>query len=80
MKSRKFYEELFADYPDVVTLLELRQMLGGVSASTARKLMRENHVQHFYIRNTYLIPKPCLIDFVRGEYYAEYSKKLKVRI
>jgi hypothetical protein len=80
MKSRKHYESLYADYPDVVTLPEFMKMLGGIGDSTARKLMRDNHVKHFYIRDTYLIPKPCVIDYVLSKDYLEYSKKLKVRV
>ena len=78
--SRDDYEKLFADYPDVVTLPEFREMLGGIGDGTARKLMRGNHVHHFYIRDTYLVPKPCVIEYILSEHYAEYRKKLKVKI
>ena len=47
MKNRPYYEKLFEAYPDVVTLSEFREMLGGIGDTTARKLMRGNHVQHF---------------------------------
>ena len=57
MEERGYYEKLFANYPDVVTLPEFCKMLGGIGDSAARKLMRGNHVHHFYIRHTYLIPK-----------------------
>ena len=80
MKSRSYYEELFSEYPDVVTLDEFRKMLGGIGDSTARKLMRGNHVKHFYIRDTYLVPKACAIDYILGEHYAEYRKALKVQV
>jgi hypothetical protein len=80
MKSRDYYEKLFEGYPDVVTLPDFMKMLGGIGDSTARKLMRGNHVQHFYIRDTYLIPKPSVIEYVLSKHYAEYSKKLKVYI
>ena len=60
MKTRKYYEQLFNKYPDVVTLSQFRNMLGGIGDGTARKLMRENRVKHYYIRSTYLIPKACL--------------------
>ena len=80
MKSREHYERLFENYPDVVTLHDFIKMLGGIGDSTARKLMRGNHVHHFYIRDTYLIPKPSVISYVLGEHYAEYSKKLKVQV
>jgi hypothetical protein len=80
MKSRSYYEELFKDYPDVVTLPEFIKMLGGIGDSTARKIVRGHHVKHFYIRDTYFIPKPCVIDYVRSKHYAQYKKKLKVRV
>ena len=53
MRSRMHYEKLFASYPDVVTLPEFCNMLGGIGDSTARKLIRTNKVKHFYIRCTY---------------------------
>ena len=80
MKTRKYYEQLFNKYPDVVTLSQFRNMLGGIGDSTARKIMRANKVKHFYIRCTYLIPKACVIDYVLSEDYAKYSKTLKARI
>ena len=80
MKNRKYYENLFADYPSVVTLTQFRGMLGGIGDSTARKLMRENRVKHYYIRMTYLIPKDWVIDYVLSEHYAEYKEQLKVQV
>ena len=53
MRNQEYYERLFEPYPDVVTLDEFRAMLGGIGDSTGRKLMRENRVKHFYIRDTY---------------------------
>ncbi|MCI5699784.1 MAG: hypothetical protein MR308_05260 [Lachnospiraceae bacterium] len=47
MKTRKYYEQLFNKYPDVVTLSQFRNMLGGIGDGTARKLMRENRVKHY---------------------------------
>jgi len=80
MKPREHYEKLFEKYPDLVTLPDFIKMLGGIGDSTARKLMRGNHVQHFYIRDTYLIPKASVIDYVLSKHYAEYCKKLKVQV
>ena len=80
MKSREHYERLFEPYPDVVTLPDFKRMLGGIGDSTARKLMREKRVQHYYIRCTYLIPKECVIDYVLSDHYAEYKKKLNAQI
>ena len=80
MKKREYYENLFASYPDVVTLQEFREMLGGIGDGTARKLMTGNHVKHYYIRHTYLIPKPYVIDYVLSAHYAEYKNELKVQV
>ena len=79
-KTRNQYDELYADYPDVVTLPEFRQMLGGVGDTTARKLMRSGAVYHFYIRGTYLIPKTCVIDYVLSAQYAKYKLTLKAQV
>ena len=43
--TRKQLEKRFSLYPDVVTLQEFRQMLGGIGDKTARKLVRDNHVK-----------------------------------
>lgn len=80
MKNRKYYEQRFADYPDLVTLSQFREMLGGIADSTARKLMRENRVKHYYIRTTFLIPKPWVIDYILSDHYAEFRNKLKVQV
>lgn len=79
-RSRVYYEQLFAGYPDVVTLPEFCKMLGGIADGTARKLMRKNAVRHYYIRDTYFIPKPWVIDYVLSNQYALYKKELKVQI
>ncbi|MEF9920259.1 MAG: DNA-binding protein [Erysipelotrichaceae bacterium] len=75
--NREYYEILYRKYPDVVTLKQLRKMLGGIAERTALKLMQDNVIEHFYIRQEYLIPKVLLIDFVVSEYYQEYKKLLK---
>lgn len=79
-RTRASYEQLFQSYSDVVTLSEFCKMLGGIGERTARKLIRENRVQHFYIRCTYLIPKEWAIDYILSDHYTEYKKALKVKI
>lgn len=80
MKNRKYYERLFAEYPDVVTVTEFCAMLGGICDKTARKLIRENHIKHFYIGATYLIPKEWVIEYVLSDHYAQYKKSLRVKV
>lgn len=80
MRDKQYYREKFKDYPDVVTLEQFRKMLGGIGDSTVRKLMRAGRVKYFYIRDTYMIPKEYVIEYVLGEHYAEYKYDLKVQI
>ena len=80
MRDKQYYRKKFKEYPDVVTLEQFREMLGGIGDSTARKLMRAGRVKHFYIRDTYMIPKEYVIEYVLGEHYEEYKYSLKVQI
>ena len=76
MKNRAYYQEKFSDYPDVVTLAQFREMLGGIADKTARKLVRENTVKHYFVRGTYLIPKEWVISYLLSTHYAKYRLKL----
>lgn len=78
MKDRKYYEQLYAKYPDVVTTAQLCEMLGGIADSTARKLIHNNYIKHYQIRRSYLIPKSCVIDYVLSVHYYRYRDKLRV--
>ncbi|MFZ5945837.1 MAG: DNA-binding protein [Bacillota bacterium] len=78
VRNEKYYVKLYESYPDVVTLEQFRTMLDGIGYSTARKLLKENHVRHFYIRHTYMIPKVWVIEYVLSEHYAKYREELKV--
>ena len=49
MRNRKYYRDCFEVYPAVVTLPQFCEMMGGIADQTARKLLRENHVRHYYI-------------------------------
>lgn len=73
-------KKLYKDYPDVVNLVQFREMLGGISDSIARKLMRGDFVEHFVIDGAYLIPKKCVIDYVMSKHYKMLRIKLKHHI
>ena len=72
--------QIYRNYPDVVTLQQLCEMLGGIADSTARKLLRGDHIEHFVIMGTYYIPKKYVIDYVLSEHYAHYRKLLKAKL
>ena len=73
-----FYKKKFKGYPDLVTVLEFREMLGGIGDSFAQRLIRENKVRHFYIKPYYYIPKCSVIEYVMSEDYARRRLKVKV--
>ena len=64
MFSREYYEAEFTAYPDVVTLKEMRKMLGGISEKKALGLLHDKSIRSFYIEGRYLIPKILIIDYL----------------
>lgn len=64
MFSREYYEAEFTAYPDVVTLKEMRKMLGGITEKKALDLLHNKLIKAFYIGQRYLIPKVCIIDYL----------------
>ena len=59
-------DSLFADYPDVLNIKDLRQAL-GIGRIGAYKLLEAGEIQSFKIGNTYKIPKSALIDYVNRQ-------------
>lgn len=52
------YKTMFSDYPDVVTVVQLRKML-GISRHLAYELICEKKIKAFQLGNSYKIPKPA---------------------
>ena len=75
--TRQDYERVFRTFPDVVTIMELRVMLGGIGDTYARKLLRSNLVEHFYIRGTYYIPKAKVIDYLLSPHYLQTRTRFR---
>ena len=61
MKKRKFSE-----YPDVLNVKELCEMLGGVGPKTVYRLIREEQVRSFKMGRGFLISKSSVIDYIDG--------------
>lgn len=67
-RSKKYYRKIFRAYPDMVTLLQFREMLSGVSDNFARKLIHEKHVKSIFIKPHYYIGRrlqTALISWMR---------------
>ena len=60
------YTQLFQDYPDVVSTLQLSEML-GVCERTVYQLLMTNQIKHFRIGRAYRIPKVNVIAFMESE-------------
>lgn len=58
---------LFEDYPDVVEVSDLRQMLGGISKKLAYQLLSSQEIHSVRIGRAYKIPKISVIEYLVGE-------------
>jgi len=54
---------MFENLPDVLNPMQLAQAL-GIGKNAAYDLLKSNEIQHRRIGQRYLIPKPCVIDFL----------------
>lgn len=54
---------MFKNYPDVVTVEQMSEML-GISTKTAYKLLKENKIKHFMIGRIYKIPKYYILTYL----------------
>lgn len=63
---KELYQMMFPDYPDIVTVKQLREML-GVSRALAYKLISDGEIQAVKIGTSLKIPKVSVIDFVTEE-------------
>ena len=60
------YQMMFPDYPDIVTVKQLREML-GVSRALAYKLISDGEIQAVKIGTSLKIPKVSVINYVTEE-------------
>lgn len=57
------YASIFADYPDVVTVEQMSEML-GISTKTAYRMLKNNMIEHFMIGRIYKIPKYHILAYL----------------
>ena len=61
--NRDTYLVMFKEYPDVVDVEQMSEMI-GISTKTSYKLLRENKIEHFKIGRTYKIPKLNILLYI----------------
>ena len=67
--NRKTFEaevlmEMFPNYPDVVNVEQLCEMLGGISVKTGYRLLKTGAIKSFVIARRYRIPKINVIEYL----------------
>ena len=56
LSQKEAYSVVFKDYPDVVSVSQMSEML-GISEKSAYRLLKENRIEHLKVGRTYKIPK-----------------------
>ncbi|WP_342415503.1 helix-turn-helix domain-containing protein [Paenibacillus sp. FSL R10-2782] len=64
--TKHLLTSMFQNYPEVVNVPQLCEMLGGISIKSAYKLLQENRIPHFKIGRTYKIPKIHIIAYLQS--------------
>ena len=59
---------MFNDYPDIITVEHLTEML-HIGKSSAYSLLQDNQIQHVKVGRKYIIPKQAVLSFVGGICY-----------
>ena len=63
---KELYQMMFPEYPDIVTIRQLREML-GISRQLAYNLINNGDLQAIKIGNSFKIPKVSVINYVTEE-------------
>ena len=64
MEPQTAYKLLFTDYPDVVNVEQMREMLGGICDKTAYRLLRSGEIRSFIVGRRYRIPKLNILEYL----------------
>lgn len=60
-------EDIFDEYPDVLTFEQLREMLGNIGETLAYKLLRSNKIESFKLGRNYRILKSKVIEYLKKQ-------------
>ena len=66
-KKKNPYSIMFTDYPDIVNIKQMRNMLGGIGVTLAYKLLKEGKIKYIKIGREYKIPKTFIINYLLQE-------------
>ncbi len=63
MEENSTYGMIFKDFPDIVSVEQMSQML-GISTKTGYKLLRENKIAHLRFGRKYAVPKLHILKYM----------------
>ena len=64
MKTKEAYNVLFVDYPDIVNVEQMCEMLGGICDKTAYRLLKSGKIKSFIVGRRYRIPKLNILEYL----------------
>lgn len=64
---KETYTLMFTDYTDIVNLVQMRKMLGGISNTLAYRMLREKKIKSKKVGREYRIPKVNVIKYMMAE-------------
>ena len=65
-QMKTYYSVMFTNYPDVVNIEQLCEMLGGPSTKSVYRLLKSGEIKSFWIGKRYRIPKVFVIEYLIG--------------
>lgn len=65
ISAQTAYGLFFNEYPDVVDVTQLGQMLGGVSTKTCYELLSSGQIKSIKVGRAYKIPKINVLEYLR---------------
>lgn len=60
-------DDIFDNYPDVVTFEQLCKMLGNIGKTLAYRLLRSNEIKSFKCGRSYRILKSQVIEYLKRQ-------------
>ena len=64
-QSIKKSNNTFDDLPDILSVHQVRQVLGVGRPAVYKLLGKENGIRCFMVGNAYNIPKACLLEYIQ---------------
>ena len=65
MNPNEIYKTMFKDYPEVVNVEQMCEMLGGMSTKTAYRLLRSGSIKSILTGRRYRIPKVYILEYLQ---------------